>query len=131
MAVAAHQGIDIFRIRRPVGGEHLAPAALGTLVPEFDVAVGNGVDVGHFALSFDKSRLDRLIDYRRWRRPNRLLRRSWVSACFAEAKPRAAEKIKHRPAPTPTLPREEARERERTSVAANSLTGNSGKLLEE
>src|SRR6202021_1308390 len=48
MAVAAHQGVDVFRIAGPVRGQHLAPAAWRSLVPQIDIAAGNGIDVGHF-----------------------------------------------------------------------------------
>ena len=48
MAIAAHQGVDVSRIAGPVRGKHFAPAAWRSLVPQLDIAVGNGIDVGHF-----------------------------------------------------------------------------------
>src|ERR1700683_4212803 len=48
MAVAAHQGVDVPGIAGPVRGQHLAPAARRSLVPQGDIAAGNGIDVGHF-----------------------------------------------------------------------------------
>src|SRR4051794_20394880 len=50
MAVALHQGIDIARIRRPVLAQQFASAAGCTLVPEIDVAAGDGDGVGHCRL---------------------------------------------------------------------------------
>jgi hypothetical protein len=50
MAVAAHQGIDVFRICRPVLAENFAPAAWGSLVPQIDVAARDGLVIGHVAL---------------------------------------------------------------------------------
>jgi hypothetical protein len=50
MAVAAHQGIDVLRGTGPVRRQHLAPAAGRALVPQLDIADGNGIDVGHVLL---------------------------------------------------------------------------------
>src|ERR1700722_11942094 len=47
-AVAAHQGVDVSGIAGPVRDQHLAPAAWRSLVPQIDIAAGNGIDVGHF-----------------------------------------------------------------------------------
>jgi hypothetical protein len=47
MAFAAHEGIDIGRIRRPIGRQHLASAARRALVPELDVAADNRDRIGH------------------------------------------------------------------------------------
>src|ERR1700757_1496353 len=47
VTVAAHQGIDIIRVRRPVGRQHLAAAAWQLLVPELDIAARDSVDIGH------------------------------------------------------------------------------------
>src|SRR2546430_14131486 len=47
MAVAAHQGVDIFRIFGPMFLKHIAPAARRALVPQLDVAAGDRIDVGH------------------------------------------------------------------------------------
>src|SRR6185437_1254219 len=47
MAVAAHEGVGIFRIAGPVRGQHLAPAAWRSFVPQIDIAAGNGIEVGH------------------------------------------------------------------------------------
>src|SRR6202041_2195291 len=55
MAVAAHQGVDVSGIAGPVRGQHLAPAAWRSLVPQLDIAVGDGIDVGHFSFSFDNA----------------------------------------------------------------------------
>src|SRR5580698_9074182 len=85
MAVAAHQGVDVSGIAGPVRGQHLAPAAWRSLVPQLDIAAGNGVDVGHCSFSFDAAGQDRPIDYRRFARPNRLPRGSWIwslDVCF-------------------------------------------------
>src|SRR4029079_14051624 len=59
VAVAAHQGIDISCVRRPVCGEHLAPALCCALVPQIDIAVSDSRVIGHVALL-------------RWRRMDRL-----------------------------------------------------------
>src|SRR5713226_7629220 len=79
MAIPAHQRVDIFRVFGPMLAEDLAPAARRALVPQVDIAAGNRIDVGHFALSFDFRRSDRLTDYRRLARLNRLPRRLRVS----------------------------------------------------
>src|ERR1700686_1880999 len=47
VAVAAHQRIDVFRIAGPMLAEHRAPAVRRPLVPQIDIAAGNGIDVGH------------------------------------------------------------------------------------
>src|ERR1700722_19606622 len=85
MAVAAHQGVDVSGVAGPVRGQHLAPAAWRSFVPQLDIAAGNGVDVGHFSFSFDGAGQDRPIDYRRFARPDRLPRGSWIcglNICF-------------------------------------------------
>src|SRR5258706_12183730 len=91
MAIAAHQRVDISGIISPIRSENLAPAAWCSLVPQIDIAAGNRMDVCHFSLSFDVSRIDRLIDYRSFARPNRLPRRSsisiWPIAVSSEASP--------------------------------------------
>src|SRR5262249_6240455 len=60
MAVARHQRVDVFCVSGPVRGEHLAAAVWGALVPQFNIAVGNLLDVGHLLVSFE-SRIIRLI----------------------------------------------------------------------
>src|SRR5204863_6311320 len=66
------------RIRGPVRRQHLATAGWRALVPQIDVMVGNGVNVGHEAL-LRLRRIDRLTDYRKSLRANRLPRRSRIS----------------------------------------------------
>src|SRR5437762_3160163 len=78
MAVAGHQRIEVFRIRGPVRRQHLATAGWRALVPQIDVMVGNGVNVGHEAL-LRLRRIDRPTDYRKFLRANRLPRRSRIS----------------------------------------------------
>src|SRR5437899_365294 len=77
MAVARHQRVDISGIAGPVLAKNFAPAALGPLVPQIDVAAGDLVDVGHRALLWLR-RIDRLTDYRKITRANRLPRRSRI-----------------------------------------------------
>src|SRR5947208_11725410 len=78
MAIAAHQRIDIAGVAGPVLAEDFAAAAWCPLVPQIDVAVGDLVDVGHRALRRLR-RIDRLTDYRKSPRANRLPRRSRIS----------------------------------------------------
>src|SRR5205807_2549479 len=78
MAVARHQGIDIAGVAGPVLAEDFAATAWRPLFPQIDVAAGDLVDVGHRAL-LRLRRIDRLTDYRKSPRANRLPRRSRIS----------------------------------------------------
>src|ERR1700680_1260063 len=83
MAVARHQRVDIFCVAGPMLTEDLAPAAWRPFIPQIDIAAGNRVDVGHCSL-LRFGRMDRLTDYRRFARRNRLPRRSRISGkCMA------------------------------------------------
>jgi hypothetical protein len=75
--LAAHQRIDVFRIRRPVLAKDFAATARRPLVPRIDIVAGNRV-ASVIGLSFDFHRMDRLVDYRRSARANRLPRRSRI-----------------------------------------------------
>src|SRR5437868_7819264 len=77
MPVARHQRIDIAGVAGPVLAEDFAAAAWCPLVPQIDVAAGDLVDVGHRAL-LRLCRIDRLTDYRKSPRANRLPRRSRI-----------------------------------------------------
>ena len=50
MAIAGHQRVDISGVAGPVRGQHLAAAASRALIPQIDVADGNGGVVDHDAL---------------------------------------------------------------------------------
>jgi hypothetical protein len=47
VTVAAHQGVDVAGTAGPVFAEDGAAAARRPLVPQLDIAAGNGIDVGH------------------------------------------------------------------------------------
>src|ERR1700729_1341911 len=86
MAVAAHQGVDVSGIAGPVRRQHLAPAARRSLVPQLDIAAGNGVDVGHFlSPSMVPSRsADRLSKVRATRSITSQVKDLWFERWFAQ-----------------------------------------------
>ena len=65
MAVAARQGIDVARIGRPVLAEQFAPTARRALVPEIDVAAGEGDVVGNDGFLRNAPDGSAVADYRR------------------------------------------------------------------